>query len=210
MKLSTGIYSYLRRGVEQWLARRARFREVSEVNTKLKGDIAEQAAILHAMKHGWGVLRPVGDRLPYDLVFDVDGTLTKIQVKSAWFDGPSGNYVVDNRRTKTNRRIMVREAYSSEDFEFALVYVEDIDIFYVFPCDVFIGYGSEIHLVEADKRQRRPKSADYRCAWDLISQWAAHRETDVRTPHKFGEAVGRVIPSEALEDDESPGERVET
>lgn len=56
MKPSTEIYSSLRRGVEQWLARRARFREVSEVNTKLKGDIAEQAAILHAMKHGWRVL----------------------------------------------------------------------------------------------------------------------------------------------------------
>jgi len=84
--------------------------------------------------------------LPYDLVFDVDGSLVKIQVKSALFDGPSGNYVVDNRRTKTNRRIMVREASSAEDFDFALVYVEDIDIFYVFPCEVFIGYGSEIHL----------------------------------------------------------------
>jgi PD-(D/E)XK endonuclease len=105
---------------------------------------------------------------------------------------------------------MVHEAYSPEDFDFALAYVEDVDIFYVFPCDVFIGYGSEIHLVEADKRQRRPKSADYRCAWELISQWATHRETGVGTPHKFGEAVGRVIPSEASEDDESLEERVET
>ncbi len=169
------------------------------MDTKLKGDIAEQAAILHAMKHGWGVLKPVGDRLPYDLVFDVEGALVKIQVKSAWFDNPSGNYVVDNRQTKTNRRVMIRGAYSLEDFDFALVYIEDIDVFYVFPCDVFISYGSEVHLVEADKRQRKPKSADYRGAWSLISQWAVQRETSVRTPHKFGEAVGRVIPSEALE-----------
>ena len=180
------------------------------VSTKLKGDIAEQAAILHAMKRGWGALKPVGDRLPYDLVFDVDGVLVKVQVKSAWFDAPSGNYVVDKRRTKTNRRVMIRGAYSIEDFDFALAYVDDLDVFYIFPCDVFIGYGSEIHLVEVDKRQRRPKSADYRGAWELISQWAAHRETLVRTPHKFGEAAGGVIPSEALEDDESARERVET
>jgi hypothetical protein len=33
------------------------------MDTKLKGDIAEQAAILQALKRGWGVLRPVGDRL---------------------------------------------------------------------------------------------------------------------------------------------------
>jgi len=85
------------------------------VDTKLTGDIAEQATILHALKNGWGVLRPVGDRLSYDVVFDVDGTLVKVQVEDAWFDKPSGNYVVDNRRTRTNRRAMVRQAYKASD-----------------------------------------------------------------------------------------------
>ena len=151
------------------------------MSTKLTGDMAEQAAILHALKRGWGVLKPVGDRLPYDLIFDVDveGTLVKIQVKCAWFDEPRGNYVVDNRRTKTNRRFMVRDAYEPSDFDFALVYISDLDLFYVFPVDVFIGYGSEIHMVEADKRQRKPRSADYRDAWELILRWAAHEETRV-------------------------------
>jgi PD-(D/E)XK endonuclease len=78
-------------------------------------------------------LKPVGDRLAYDLVFDVEGSLIKIQVKYAWFDQPSSNYVVDNRRTKTNRRSIVREAYKRSDFEFALVYVEQLDLFYVRP-----------------------------------------------------------------------------
>ncbi|MBI1926313.1 endonuclease [Candidatus Poribacteria bacterium] len=149
------------------------------MDTKLKGDIAEQATILQALKRGWGVLRPIGDRLPYDLVFDIEGTLIKVQVKSAWFDAPSGNYVVDNRRTKTNRRFMVREAYEPLDFDFALVYIAELDFFYVFPVDVFISYGSEIHLVEAERRQRKPRSADYRDAWKLISQWAAQKETCV-------------------------------
>ncbi|MEM9162725.1 MAG: group I intron-associated PD-(D/E)XK endonuclease, partial [Cyanobacteria bacterium P01_F01_bin.4] len=62
------------------------------MSTKLKGDIAEQSAILHALKRGWGVLQPVGDRLPYDLVFDVDGEFCKIQVKAAWFHEASQNY----------------------------------------------------------------------------------------------------------------------
>jgi hypothetical protein len=167
------------------------------MSTKVKGDLAEQAAVLEALKRGWGVLRPVGDRLPYDLVFDVDGTLAKIQVKYAWFDKRTGNYVVDNRRTKTNRREMVRDPYSANDFDFALSYVEDLDIFYVFPTKVFISYGSGIHLVEADRRQRKPQSANYRDAWNLISQWAAGGETRLRSPVKFGEAVGGVIPSQA-------------
>ena len=168
------------------------------MNTKLKGDIAEQAAILHALKRGWGVLKPIGDRLPYDLVFDINGTFVKVQVKGAWFDEVRDNYVVDNRRTKTNRRTMVRESYSPTDFDFALVYLSDLDLFYVFPVSVFIGYASEIHMVEADKRQRKPNSAEYRDAWKLILQWAAHGETRATKPVKVGEALGGVIPSQAL------------
>ena len=147
------------------------------MNTKHKGDIAEQAAVLEALKRGWGVLQPVGDNRPYDLVFDVFGILVKVQVKCAWFDEPSQNYVVDNRRTKTNRRVMIRDEYDGSDFDFALVYLPDCSLFYVFPVDVFISYGSEIHMVETDKRQRKPKSADYRDAWKLILQWAANEET---------------------------------
>src|SRR6516164_5659589 len=115
------------------------------MDTKLKGDIAEQAAILQALKRGWGVLKPVGDRLPYDLVFDVAGALVRVQVKSAWFQKADDAYVVDIRRTKTNRRIMKRQPYRAKDFDFALVYLEDLSLFYVFPVDVFIGYGSQIY-----------------------------------------------------------------
>ncbi len=121
----------------------------------------------------------------------------KVQVKSAWFDEARQNYVVDNRRIKTNRRVMVRDVYRPSDFDFALAYLQKLDVFYVFPVDVFIGYGSEIHLVEADKRQRKPRSSAYRDAWALISQWAARGETCVRSPVKFGEAADQVIPSQA-------------
>ena len=167
------------------------------MDTKLKGDIAEQAAILQALKRGWGVLKPIGDRLPYDLVFDVQGILVKVQVKAAWFYESVGNYVVDNRRTKTNRRQMLRDSYKPTDFDFALIHLTDLDLFYVFPIEVFIGYASEIHLVEAAKRQRKPKSAEYRDAWELILQWATRGETCVGSPVKVGEASGAVIPSQA-------------
>jgi hypothetical protein len=140
------------------------------MDTKLKGDIAEQAVILNALKQGWGVLKPVGDRLPYDMVFDIDGKFIKIQVKSAWFDESRQNYVVDNRRTKTNRRVMLREKYNKSDFDFAIIYIDEIQIFYIMPIDVFISYSSEIHLVETEKRQRKPKSTDYREAWHLLAK----------------------------------------
>jgi hypothetical protein len=92
---------------------------------------------------------------------------------------------------------MVRDAYRTSDFDFALVYVSELDTFYVFPVDVFIDYGSEIHIVEVARRQRKPRSADYRDAWDLILHWAACEETCMRSPVKFGEAVSGVTPSQA-------------
>ncbi len=139
------------------------------MSTKQKGDIAEQAVILEALKRGWDVLTPVGDRLPYDLVLNKGERFIKIQVKSAWREKDSGNYVVDVRRTKTNRRKMIRARYSAEDFDLAIVYISDINVFYVFPVEVFADYGSEIHMVEDSKRQRKPQSAKYRDAWHLIS-----------------------------------------
>jgi hypothetical protein len=139
------------------------------MNTKQRGDIAEQAAVLEALKRGWSVLRPVGDNLPYDLVVDIGNRFVKVQVKCAWLDGPSQNFVVDNRRTKTNRRQMIREEYKPTDFDFALVYLPEKAVFYVYPVQVFISFGSEIHMVEAEKRQRKPKSFAYRAAWDLIT-----------------------------------------
>ena len=149
------------------------------MDTKLKGDIAVQAAILQALKRGWGVLTPVGDRLPYDLMFDVDGALIQVQVKSAWFQESDDAFVVDNRRTKTNRRLMKRQLYGLQDFDFALVYLEELTLFYVFPVDVFIEYASQIYMVESGKRQRKPRSANFREAWDRISNWAAREETCV-------------------------------
>ncbi|MCC7507192.1 MAG: hypothetical protein IT259_17935 [Saprospiraceae bacterium] len=146
------------------------------MNTKQKGDIAEQAVVLYALKQGWEVLKPVGDRLPYDLVFDIQGVLVKVQVKLAWFNVKRQNYVVDTRRTKTNRRVMIRDNYTANDFDFAVIVLENLDVFYVIPCEIFISYGSEIHLVEADKRQRKPKSSEFRNAWDLILQWAVPKE----------------------------------
>jgi PD-(D/E)XK endonuclease len=142
------------------------------MDTKLKGDIAEQAVILAALKRGWSVARPIGDRMPYDLIFDVNNSLLKIQVKSAWFDEGRKNFVVDTRRTKTNRRQMIRQNYSLIDFDFAIIYIQELDVFYVIPSDVFISYGSELHLVETDKRQRKPRSAEYRDAWQLILERA--------------------------------------
>ena len=63
---------------------------------------------------------------------------------------------------------MLRGNYDPSDFDFAILYIDTLNVFYVMPAAVFICYGSEIHLVEKEKRQRKPRSARFREAWGLI------------------------------------------
>lgn len=139
------------------------------MDTKLKADIAESAVITELLKRRFKVLKPVGDRLPYDLAIDHKGKLIRLQVKSAWYDAEDKCYAVDARRTKTNRRRMRRARYNKDDFDFAILYIHDLNVFYVMPVSVFSSYASTITLVETDKRQRKPKSAMYKGRWDLLS-----------------------------------------
>ena len=140
------------------------------MDTKLKADIAESSAITALLKRGFNVLKPVGDRLPYDLAVDIGGKLIKLQVKSAW--SRNDVYIVDSRRTKTNRHLMLRQRYSNKDFDFALLYIEDLALFFVMPVDVFNSYKSEITLIVGKETQRNPKSSKYLENWDLLSKWA--------------------------------------
>ena len=131
------------------------------LDTKLIADIAESAVVTELLKRGFRVLRPVGDRLPYDLAIDDNGTLIRIQVKCAWYDRAKDLYTVDARRTQTNRHVMKRSLYAEGDFDFAILYLADRHVFYVMPVDVFVSYRSGISLVEAQKRQRPPRSEGY-------------------------------------------------
>jgi hypothetical protein len=139
-----------------------------QLETNHVGDVAEQAVILKALQRNWGVSRPIGNSLPYDLVIDVEGELRKIQVKSAWLDETSGNYLIDCRRTKTNRRKMLRSRYESNDFDFAIVFIPPVNVFYVLPIRDFLAYKSTITFVEKEKRQRKPQSHKFREAWHLL------------------------------------------
>jgi len=147
------------------------------MDTKLKADIAEAAVTTELLKRGFRVLQPVGDRLPYDLAVDFNGALMRVQIKSAWFDRSKNMYAVDVRRTKTNRRHMIRARYGHDDFDFAVLYIEELNVFYVMPSIVFNDFGSTISLVETVKRQRKPRASDYRGRWDLLSLWAPQRAT---------------------------------
>ncbi|MFA7001132.1 MAG: group I intron-associated PD-(D/E)XK endonuclease, partial [Candidatus Omnitrophota bacterium] len=129
---------------------------LQKYDSKLKSDIAEYAVATRLLKFGFRVLKPIGDRLSYDLAIDREGRLIRIQVKSAWLH--QNYYTVDSRRTKTNRRHMLRCRYTDADFDFAIIYIQTLESFYVMPFAVFSQYKSGITFVERNTRQRAPKS----------------------------------------------------
>jgi hypothetical protein len=130
------------------------------VDTKLVGDISVQRTVLLALEHGCGVLVPVGDRLPYDLVLDV-GRLVKIQVKTAYVDTRyDGAYVVNARRAKTNRKTYRHELYKPGDFDFLLAWLKDRPVFYAIPASVFMTYKSAAIL-----ETKRSRATPFRNIW---------------------------------------------
>ena len=136
------------------------------MDTKLKSDIAEAAVVFELLRKGLKVLRPVGDRLPYDLGVDRGGRLVRVQVKSAW--SRADKYIVDCRRTRTNRRRMVRARYRASDFDYAVLYIQEKHVFYILPSRIFCRFGSEITLCLRAGSKQRPVSDRYRERWDYL------------------------------------------
>jgi PD-(D/E)XK endonuclease len=46
---------------------------------------------------------------------------------------------------------MLRSLYTADDFDFAVIFIGEWNVYYVFPVSVFINYGSEVHLIETEK-----------------------------------------------------------
>lgn len=141
------------------------------VSTKLKGDVAEQSVTLIALKHGWEVLHPVGDRLPYDLVLAPNaGCFVRIQVKAAYLSG--GAYVIESRKCKTNRVHSRHESYVPGAFDFAIGHIAETEQYFVFPISVFLEYAGQITLYRKDSKTKKlPRAKEYEGRWDLLEDF---------------------------------------
>jgi len=56
------------------------------MDTKMKADITELAVAKELLERCFNVLKPIGDRLAYDLAVDLKNTLIRIQIKAAWYN----------------------------------------------------------------------------------------------------------------------------
>jgi hypothetical protein len=109
----------------------------------LKGAIAEAAIIAEAVKLGVVVLRPFPEGRRYDLVFDVDHRLFRVQCK--WGRRKDGVVVVHTGTCRLTPSGYVRTTYGSDEIDAIAVYSPDTDECYWLPIAEVAG-RSVVHL----------------------------------------------------------------
>lgn len=94
------------------------------MNTKQKGSLAVAHAISKLYSLGFEVLLPIGDREPYDLVFDNGVKLNRVQVKYAGRNS-KGKYMAYLRVTGGNQSFNYAKKYKDTDFDYLYIFTQD-------------------------------------------------------------------------------------
>ena len=94
------------------------------MNSKQKGSLAVAQCISKLYLMGHEVLLPIGDRNPYDLVFDDGKKLQKVQAKYAGKNS-RGKYSVGLRITGGNQSFNYAKKYNDDDFDYLYVFTAD-------------------------------------------------------------------------------------
>jgi hypothetical protein len=123
------------------------------MNSNQKGNIAEQAIALEAMKLGIPVLKPMAEHERYDLAFDLGSRILRVQCK--WAQRKDGVVCVHLSRCRTSRRGYVRATYLEHEIDAFAAYCHDLDRSYLFPASLAAGqYMIHLRLTPPKNAQR--------------------------------------------------------
>lgn len=92
---------------------------------KEKGDLAAAQAISYFMTNGYEVCLPIGDKRPYDLIVELGGVLSRVQIKYAGYYKGDNKYKAALRTMGGNRSYYSAKKYLDTDFDLLFVYVEN-------------------------------------------------------------------------------------
>jgi PD-(D/E)XK endonuclease len=99
-----------------------------------KGNVAEAAITLAAVKLGIGVLKPVQEGLRYDLMFDFHPTLARVQCKWARREGDV--LIVNLTSSRTTPNGYVKTYYRADEVDAVAAYSPDLDRCFYIPIDL--------------------------------------------------------------------------
>ena len=148
----------------------------------LKGAIAETAIALEAIKLGIFVLRPVIEGRRYDLLFDVDHRLYRVQCK--WARRAGAVVIVNLTSCRHTPHGYVRTTYDRSEIDAVAAYCEELKRCFWLPIDVVEGKRAiSLRLTPAANNQEA--AINYAADYELgaIAQLGERR-------HGMAEVVG--------------------
>ena len=129
-----------------------------------KGAIAEAAIAAAAIKLGVVVLRPLLEGRRYDLMFDVDGLLLRVQCK--WACRKGDVVVVNIRTSRLTPRGYVSTTYAASEIDAIAAYCAELDECYLVPIDEVAGQHV-VHLRLAPAANRQELAIRYAASYRL-------------------------------------------
>jgi antitoxin (DNA-binding transcriptional repressor) of toxin-antitoxin stability system len=107
-----------------------------EMNSNVKGAVAEQAIVLAAMEAGIPVLRPVGEHGRTDLALEIGDDLFRVQVKWGRLSPARDVVTVRLSTCRCTPRGYVRGTYSEHEVDLFGVYCGELDRCFLLPADL--------------------------------------------------------------------------
>lgn len=92
------------------------------MNTNQKGKITEIEVLSYITKLGYSVSIPFGDKDRYDQIWDINGTLLKIQIKTAHWKNENQNAFTFKCKTTSNGKDY---RYTEKDIDYFATMWED-------------------------------------------------------------------------------------
>jgi hypothetical protein len=129
-----------------------------------KGGIAEAVIAAEAIKAGVFVLRPVVEGCRYDLMFDVDGLLLRVQCK--WARRQGNVIVVSTRTSRLTPHGYVRTTYDPTEVDAIAAYCAELDRCYVLPIGDVAGRQA-IHLRLAPASNNQEVAIRYAARYEI-------------------------------------------
>jgi prevent-host-death family protein len=120
-----------------------------------KGDVAEAAVRLAAMKLDVGVYAPVNDHSRVDMIFEMRNALYRIQCKWGRLSPAGDVLIVHSSGFRLTSGGHVRRAYSEEEIDFLAVYAGELDRCFLLPPSIFAGrHQVQLRLTPARNNQQ--------------------------------------------------------
>ena len=120
-----------------------------------KGNIAEAAITLEAIKLGIEVLKPVAEHGRYDLLFDLGKRVMRVQCKWGALDRAAGAICVRVGGSRHTPAGYVRSTYSDDEVDAIAVYCGELDETFLLPIELAAGRSAVRLRIDPPRNAQR-------------------------------------------------------